>query len=839
MNPKQPTINMQFLCDQAFGFHQKGNLAEAEQLYLQILAIEPVNFMARHLLGVIRSQQGRNAEALELIGAALKMNSNAAEALSNYGNVLRALGRFEEALASYDKALAIKPDFAEAQSNRGNTLRDLKRFEEALASYERALAIKSDDAVVLANRGNTLRDLKRPDEALASYDRALAIQPGFADALNNRGSTLRDLHRPGEALASYDKALAIEPDYAEALNNRGVILWELNRPEDALASYERALAVRPGFGEALCNRGVVLWGLKRPEEALASYDKALAIEPGLVEALNNRGVTLSDLKRSEEALASFDKALAIEPLHARAWNNRGSTLRDLKRVDEALASFGMALKIDPGYVEALLNRGTMQWFENRNYEAAVLDLEQAVSIDPEHDYARGDLLHLRMYGGDWRDFERDAALVNAGVRAGKHTAKPFVYQAIAESPANMQICSTSYASLKYPPLAALWTKTEHRHSKIRVGYLSGEFREHATAYLTAGLYESHDKSKFEIIAFDNGRSDALATRKRLEASFDDFIDISGLSDAGAAQRIAAKEIDILVNLNGYFGEQRMGVFAHKPAPLQVSYLGFPATLGASYMDYILADRFVIPEGEQQYYMEKVVWLPDTYQANDSKRFIAKSIPSRAESGLPEKAFVFCSFNQSYKLTPAMFAVWMRILKQVEGSVLWILECNAKFPENLRREAARRGVAGERLVFAQHLPVAEHLARMSLADLFLDSLPCNAHTTASDALWAGLPLITCRGNTFAGRVASSLLHAIGLTELITNDLEQYETLAVKLAGDATLLQSFRQKLQNGRFRTPLFDTDRFRRHIETAYTTMWEIFQCGEPPRSFSVVADEA
>ena len=364
--------------------------------------------------------------------------------------------------------------------------------------------------------------------------------------------------------------------------------------------------------------------------------------------------------------------------------------------------------------------------------------------------------------------------------------------------------------------------------------MSGEFREQATGYLTAGLYECHDKREFEIVAFDNGRSDHSPSRKRLEAAFDKFVDIENVPDRAAAERILAEEIDILVNLNGYFGEQRTGVFAHRPAPIQVNYLGFPATLGAPYMDYILADRFVIPESERQYFTEKVVWLPDSYQVNDSNRRIAQDVSTRRTSRLPEKAFVFCNFNQSYKLTPATFAVWMQILKKVEGSVLWLLESNTVLPENLRREAIRHGVAGERLVFAPRIPVEEHLARLKLADLFLDSLPYNAHTTASDALWAGLPLITCRGTSFAGRVATSLLNAVGLPELVTDNLAEYEVLALKLAGDPSFRQSIRQKLAHNRLSTPLFDTDRFRRHLETAYTKMWEISERGEAPQSFTV-----
>ncbi len=792
-------MNLQSLCDKAVLSYRQGNLAEAEHLYLQVLAAEPRNFTACHHLGVIRAQKGAYDEALKLIGAALKVQPCATVVLVHHGNVLSALGRFEEALASYDKALVIAPDDAAALFNRANALYDLKRFTEALAGYYRTLILKPDFAEALNNRGNTLRALKSFDEALESYDRALAARPDYAEARYNRGNALRELKRFDEALADYDKVLASTPDFSEALNNRGITLRHLRRFDEALASIDKALATRPDYAEALNSRGNLLQDLNRFEEALASYDKALAIAPD-AEALNNRGNALRHLKRYDEALASYDKALAIKP------------------------DFAMALD----------NRGLLLWNEFRRNEPAIRDLEKLVQIDPDFAYARGDLLHLRMHGADWRGFDREKALLDAGVRAGKRIAQPFVYQAFSESPADLLSCATIFAQHRYPPAPAIWTRGDRHRAKIRVGYVSGEFRAQATAYLTAGLYEAHDRSRFEIMGFDNGRSDDSPMRRRLEAAFDRFVPISHLSDRAAALRILDEDIDILVNLNGYFGSQRMGVFAHRPAPIQVNYLGFPGTLGAGYMDYILADRIVIPPGERQYYTENVVYLPDSYQVNDRRRPIAQTCPSRSEAGLPENAFVFCSFNVIYKLTPQMFAAWMRILKQVPGAVLWIFQSNAAFPGNLKREAKNHGVAADRLVFAPHAPMNEHLARLTLADLFLDTLPCNAHTTASDALWAGLPMITCRGNSFSGRVAASLLHAIGLPELVADNLEAYESLALRLAGNSSILQSLREKIAYNRLSTPLFDTGRFRRHIESAYATMREISRRGESPRSFSV-----
>ena len=618
---------------------------------------------------------------------------------------------------------------------------------------------------------------------------------------------------------------------------QGRMLQRAQRHDEALACFTRALALDPDHLEALGNRGGVLGALGRFEEALADCDRALALSPGHAMLLYNRGNALRQLGRLEEALESYDRALAITPGAAEIWCNRGNSLRELKRPAEALASYNRALALRPDYAKALCNRGNVAWVEMRQIEPALADFERAFALDPDCDNLRGDLLHLRMHVGDWRDFDTQKNLVDAGVRAGKRVVGPFAYQAISDSPADLKACSLIYAADRYPPRAPLVSGPWPARDKIRIGYLCGEFRQQATSYLMAGLYEAHDKEKFEIIAFDNGWSDQSPLRRRLEKAFDGFVDISGLSDVEAARIIAAAQIDILVNLNGYFGENRMGVFARRPTPLQVNYLGFPATLGAPYIDYILADRIVIPENEKQFYTEQVAYLPDCYQANDSRRARPEKIPGRAQHGLPEQAFVFCSFNQTYKLTPSVFASWMRILKQVPGSVLWLLEGNSQFPQNIRRAAAAAGVAPERMIFAGMVPTEEHLARLTLADLFLDTMPYNAHTTASDALWAGVPLVTCRGTTFPGRVAASLLTAIGLPELVTEDRTAYETLAVKLARDPGLLKALRRTLEENRPRLPLFDTVRFRRSMESAFQTMWKISQAGSPPQGFAVTAE--
>lgn len=716
------------------------------------------------------------------------------------GLALQEKGDLEQAELSYKKALDLAPGRPSVMNNLATVLLGLKKHAEARMVCERLLEINPEDETALLNRGTCQLRLNSAAEALSWYERALKVKPDYPDALNNRGNALLELKRPQEALASYDRALAAKPDYAEALNNRGNALLELERAGDALASYERALAIKPDYAEALYNRGAALVELGRMGDALASYDRALAVRPDYAEALNNRGMTLLTLKR----------------------------------VDEALASWGRALAVKPDYSEALFNRGASLMQLNR-YQEASEDLERLLAVMPEHAYAFGERVHCKMHMCDWSSLEQQVASLGVRVRSGKRASTPFTLLAASASAAEQLQCARTYALHKHPPSSRpLWSGERYQHDRIRVGYVSGEFREHATSYLVAELLELHDRSRFEVFAISTGAYDQSPMARRIARACEHFLDVSARPDREVASLLRNHEIDILIDLNGYFGHARTNIFAARAAPVQVNYLGFPGTMGAEYMDYIIADRHVIPEDQRRYFTEHVVYLPDTYQANDSKRRISTQAQTRAEAGLPDHGFVFCCFNNNHKIMPGMFDIWMRLLRQVEDSVLWLLEGNAMVSANLRREARERGVAPHRIVFAPRVALEDHLARHQLADLFLDTLPHNAHTTASDALWVGVPVLTCVGTTFAGRVAGSLLNAAGMPELITTSLEDYEALALKLARDGKLRAGIKSRLARSRATCPLFDTDRFRRHMESAYTMMWERVQRGEPAASLSV-----
>ena len=666
------------------------------------------------------------------------------------------------------------------------------------------------------------------------YQNILKSHPDQFDALYCWGVLELQAGRLEEAHRLLSHALDVNPDSADANMGLGNLLHAQNKLDAALECYDRALAIKPSFAEALNNRGNTLLDLRRYEEALESYDRAIAIAPGYAEAFNNRGNALHELKRYNEALASYDRALALAPRYASALNSRGNALYELDRLDEALASFDKALQIAPGYAVAYNNRGNALRRLNR-YEEAIRDFECVLTVRPDYEYAFGLFVNLKMQCCDWHTHIADNQRLVADVQSGKRSTPPFSFLGISDSPQDQLLCSRIWARDKFPVSPPpTWVGERYCHDRIRIAYLSADLREHAVARLIAGLFEQHDKSRFETIAVSFSPYAPSEMETRLKSAFERFIDVREKSDREVANLLRELEIDIVVDLNGYTLHNRTGIFTLRPAPVQVNYLGYPGTLGADFIDYVIADRFIIPEQDHACYTEKVVYLPDTYQVNDSKRPIAKHTPSRSEAGLPEHGFVFCVFNNNFKITPVFFDIWMQLLRQVDGSVLWLLEDNPAVLRNLQREASARGISPARLVFAPRIRMEDHLARHRLADLFLDTLPYNAHTTASDALWAGLPVLTCVGTTFAGRVAASLLNAVGLAELITKSLEEYEALASKLANDPAMLAGVKAKLAANRESYPLFDTDRFRRHIEAAYITMWERSQRGEPPASFAV-----
>ncbi len=722
-----------------------------------------------------------------------------AELLANALEYFRA-GRYAEAAAAYAAILAHEPGHFICLHHLG--LIAHARGEHAMAArlIEQAISIKPDYIEALSNLAAIRRARGDTEAAIAAARQAIALAPEFAQAHSTLGNALEDQGHLDAALAAYRTASSLDPGFVEAHTNCANVLRQLGRREEAAAVCEGIIAHRPDSAEPYFSLGNILKELSQPGEAVEAYRRALALRPDFAEVFAKLGNLLQGQEAFEAAVEAYREALSLRPDLAEAHANMGAALGKLGRLTEAVESYRTAVKLNPKLLAIRV------W-----------------------------LHHKRRLICDWDGIEAEENELRALMAAaGSEPVHPFAVLGMRSSAAGQwQVARAFAASFAAPAI-------EHRREdfagarKLRIGYLSSDFCHHATALLMAELFERHAKSCFEIVAYPHGPDDRSELSARLREAFDDCVDIRAMTDDEAARRIKADRIDILVELTGYTKGARTRIAAQRPAPVQVSFVGFPGTMGAGFIDYVIADPFVLPMDQQAFYSEKIVHLPHCYQPIDTKRLISNITPARAGCGLPEQGFVFCSFNNSYKITPEYFGIWMRLLAAIPGAVLWFLDANDLVTDNLRGEAGARGVDPNRLVFAPSLPFPEHLARHRLADLFLDTLPYNAHTTASDALWAGLPVLTCAGDTFAGRVAGSLLHAAGLPELVTGSPAAYESMALRLAREPALLQALRHKLLGNRLNSPLFDIARYTRHYETALTQIWETWANGHDPMGFAV-----
>ncbi len=596
------------------------------------------------------------------------------------------------------------------------------------------------------------------------------------------------------------EVLTANANHFDALHLLGTLAVQTKRPQEGAELLARAVTLKPEDAEIRTTLGVALRDCGRYADAVASYDRAIALAPNYAEAHANRGVALRILERDHEALQSYDQAIALKPDLVHAHVNRAMVLDGLKRYAEALESYRRALQMQPDFP-----------------------------------YVYGSWLYTKMQICDWSRIESQYVRLAGKIERGERAATPWQILATPCSAALQRRAAEIAVNDRYPlaPLARSDAPAPP-NGKIRIGYFSADLHEHATAHLIAELFERHDRAKFELTAYSFGPATDTPMRRRLIAAFDHFLDVRDRSDDEVAALAVARDTDIAVDLKGFSQSGRPGIFARRAAPIQVSFLGYPGTMGADYFDYLVADATLVPEGDRRHYAEKIAYLPESYQVNDTQRTIADAPVGRADHRLPEDAFVFCCFNNSYKIAPAMFDRWMRVLQRVPRSVLWLLRDNEWAEANLRREAHQRGVAAERLIFAPRIPLPGHLARHRAADLFLDTLPCNAHTTASDALWTGVPLVTCAGGTYAGRVAASLLRAIRLAELIARTPADYEALAIELATNPVKLREIRERLARNRLTAPLFDIASYTRALERVYTMMVERHRAGLRPEHLSV-----
>ncbi|MCF8197116.1 MAG: tetratricopeptide repeat protein [Polynucleobacter sp.] len=737
------------------------NFNFSENLLNQVVLLNPQNSKANELLAYIHGNRGNTDAALRYLNLACSQKNCSPGALYHLGVCLFEKESYVDAINALNNSIAKGGEYFEALFFLGTAYSNLGEFEKALLIYRKCLKQKDNSAELFYNLAKVLEELDSPSEAIEHYSQALSLNPNYLEAYLNKGSILVELKKFDEALLQFNTALNIKPDSAEA--------W---------------------FGQ-----GNSLFFLRHFERANISFEKAIQYSPKSAKYWSNKGKALSFLKRHNEAIDHYDKALTFNPALAEIWVNKSIALQAL-----------------------------------RDFDCALICYQNALKINPELEFACGDFIFLKMKMCDWSDFkylknniENQIILDNRDVMA---TSGPFPLLALSESPAIHKRAAEIYALSQFPENLDLGPLIKNPiNKKIRVGYFSADFKNHAVAILIAGLFESHDKSKFELFAFSFiNVNDEM--RGRLLKSFDYFIDVETETDLEIAKLARISHIDIAIDLSGFTFGSRTGIFSYRAAPIQINYLGYPGTLGSKYFDYIIADKVVIPFESNKFYSESIIYLPNSYQANDRLRVISDKKFSRIDLNLPQNSFIYCCFNNSYKILPATFASWMRILNSVENSVLWLLQDNLSAKNNLLMEAEKYEIDPCRIIFAERMSPSDHLARHHLADLFLDTFPYNAHTTASDALWAGLPVLTRTGESFPSRVAASLLCSIGLPELVTDTIEKYEALAIELGQNPGQLNTLKKKLANNRLSTPLFDTAQFTKNIECAYFKVYENYQKG-------------
>jgi predicted O-linked N-acetylglucosamine transferase (SPINDLY family) len=783
-----------------------GRLTDSEIAHRRVLAKVPRHAPSLHHLGLIAFKRNARSEAVDYIRQSLAIDPRSHHAWLNLAVILGELRNTREAIDACRQCLALQPENSEPYVVLGNLLRLAENHAEAIAAYSRALQLKAEQPVALARLGDLLLQAGNIAEARAHCRRALEIDPLCEEARSLERRILASTGSVEQIEASLKARVRSPAELARSLDELGTFLRGERRYEEAVVAYQRAILADPGRADTMFNLALAYEGLGQAENALASYQAGLQIEPDRAEAYANVGCLLRAMDMPTGAIQALEHAIALDPKLAVAHYNLAVTLKQRERFGEALEAFRKCVACAPGSVVNLF-----------------------------------ELVNMRRVLCDWDGLDEQERLCLDLFRKKDAAIAPFLLISSSSSRADQLEAARRYIKACEVP-AAMQFKHDRSiggdRRRIRLGFLSCDFFEHATMMLLIEVLENLDRDRFELFGYCFSPDDGSALRVRTIGAFEHFTSICGLSNRQAADAILADGIDILIDLKGYTKDARPEILAYRPAPIQVNYLGYPATMGAAFIDYILADAIVAPMAHQEHYTERIVHLPHCYQPNDRQRKISDESLTRVEFGLPEHGFVFCSFNNSYKLNAKMFDIWMRLLRTVPESVLWVLVPSDICQENLRREAASRGVDPQRIVFAKRQPAARHLARHRLADLFLDVIPCNAHTTASDALWAGLPVLTCVGETFAGRVAASLLTAMNLPDLVTTSLEAYEQMALTLALDQGKLNQIRNKLARERNTSPLFDSVRYTRNLERSFEMMVKIWRSGGAPRAFAVVEND-
>jgi protein O-GlcNAc transferase len=785
-------INIDSMLHRADAHLRKGDVASARALYTAVLDVFPKNPRAQRRLasldaGVQKTGQQKAPPQHRIEGLI---------AVYNQTRFAEMVELAEDLAAEYASSPVVWNILAAGKQALG-------QLAEAVSAYGRAIMLKPDYSEAHYNLGNVLQELGELSEAIAAYSRALEIRPAYAAALNNMANALKAQGQYDQSIAAYRRALQIEPEYAEAVNNMGNALKAQGKLDDAISAYRRALELKPTYAIALNNLANSLTDQKKYDEAIATYKRAIDVNPSYAAAYNNMGNALKDQGRLDAAIAAYRHAVSINPMLVDGWYNLSFLLQEVGETPDAISGYKRVLEMKPNYASA-----------------------------------EAQLIYQKFYICDWSDYGHAR---EASARLGIHTdsVPPFALLSANDSPGQQLERAKKYAQEKYNlRYKSLLSKSASPSGRIKIGYFSADIHNHATMYLIAGLFRGHDKENFEIFCYSYGMSKSGNFRQEAEDNVEHFFDVTSQSDIQIVELARGHELDIAIDLKGYTQHTRSGIFQYRIAPIQINYLGYPGSMGADFIDYIVADHVVISDDLRQFYSESVIYLPHSYQPNDNARFVDPSETTRENFALPNDAFVFCCFNNNYKVGPKEFDIWMRLLHKIDKSVLWLLRANKWAEDNLRREAKCRGIDPARIIFAENLPHSKHLERHRHADLFLDTFNVNAHTTASDALWAGLPVITKIGEQFSARVAASLLNAVHLPELITKNEEEYERLILDLANSPERLFHLKRHLSVNRMRLPLFDTERYVRNFESGLLNIYELLLKGECPRDVMVTEND-
>ena len=817
-----PKLTINQVLERAVDAHKAGQFQEAHRLYAAILKVQPKHPDANHNTGLLTVGFGKVELALSFFKTALEANPSNAQFWYSHIVALINLKRLIDAKALLNQA-----------KSKGIKGADFDHLEQRLNDANKVLSIKSDDADAYYNMGILLQKQNKMEEAIGAYKKALSIKPDYANAYTNMGNAFKSQRKFEEAIEVYKKALSIKPDYAEVYNNIGIALQQKGNLEEAIGAYKKALSIKPDYAEASFNTGIALQEQGELEEAIKSYKKAVSIKPEDAGVYNNIGIVLQKQNKMKEAVKSYKKALSIKPDYAEAYYNTGIALQEQNKLELSIKAYKKALSINPYYAEAYNNMGVILQNQNK-LEEAIKAYSKALAIKPDYEAARTANLHQQALICNWDSIAKDLSLIPELGTSEKYVL-PFTLLSLEDAPERHLIRSEIYAKANYPqktlPSKARPSK---RPKRIRIGYFSTDFKSHPVAYLIVKVIEQHNRDQFEVFGYSVYGSSSCVMRQRLKESFDSFTDLQSMSDKDIALQARQDKIDIAVDLNGYTQYARTGIFAYRAAPIQINYLGYPGSMGVEFIDYIVADQHLIPPESQKHFSEKQIYLPDVYIPTDNTLPFSNDPSSRFDLGLPESSFVFCAINNSYKLNQCVFDIWMRLLKNVDDSVLWLLETNKIVKANLEKEANKRGVSSDRLVFAKNVSHENHLSQFQQADLFLDTFPYSSGATASNVLWAGLPIVTKSGQSYAARMAGSMLHAIGLPELITQTEKDYEELILELATNPTKLNKIKEKLATNRLTQPLFNTELYTHYLENGYQQAYQSYFNGHLPQTIIV-----